>query len=425
MLRTLVLAENLPYPTLKGGDLRTWQNVNALASLGPVGVFGLCSNDSRAAAKPKDGIEFWRSSSDPSLAYPLPANRKIAARAWFLDSTGHPADLYYSDAAAEEISRIMAEFEPHIAVIERLWLYRYISRVKRSGCRVVLDDHNVESVLYRQIGEAMSSRGDLQARLIRDAVPARTEAIEREASRAADQVWVCSRSDARLMHRLYPLSSPVRVVPNGLDLKAYDKAGKSSGSLYLPKEKSVVFPATFSFAPNAKAALFLIEEVLPRLNAIEPDFRLLLVGNSPTPEMVRAAQQDARIVVTGAVPEVRPYIASASAMVAPLFQGSGTRFKILEAFASRTPVISTAIGAEGLSVKPGIHLLFAESASDFVDGLRQLWENKPMASRLAGNGFDLVKQSYSWEAAGSKIRRAVRELCSSGTGAVCASYSGH
>ena len=410
-----MLAENLPYPTLKGGDLRSWQNVNALMGIGQVGVFGLCSNDLRAAAEPGEKLLFWRSSSDPALAFPLPKNRKVAARAWFLDPAGHPADLYFSATAAEEISGLMAEFKPHIVVIERLWLFRYIECVKRFGCRVVLDNHNVESVLYRQIGGSIPG-GDLRARLMRDAIPARTEAIERKASQSVDQVWVCSREDARLMRGLYGLSAPIHVVPNGIDVQSYSdtRAVKHSRApVEQASGKSILFTATFAHPPNEKAALFLIQEVFPRLTTINPDCRLLLVGNAPTPEMIRAAQGNSRILITGAVPDVRPYIASASAMVVPLFQGSGTRFKILEAFASKTPVISTATGAEGLCVKPEVHLLIAASAPEFVAGLQQLWLDKSLAGRLTENAYRLVKRSYSWEAARRKIGKAAQELCRS------------
>ena len=86
----LVLAESLPYPTLKGGDLRTWQNINALATCGRVGVFGLCSNDRRRESVPDLGLECWETSSDPALTIPPPKGIRLPARAWLLDPPGHP-----------------------------------------------------------------------------------------------------------------------------------------------------------------------------------------------------------------------------------------------------------------------------------------------------------------------------------------------
>jgi glycosyltransferase involved in cell wall biosynthesis len=118
-------------------------------------------------------------------------------------------------------------------------------------------------------------------------------------------------------------------------------------------------------------------------------------------------------VVTGRVADVRPYLVDASVMVVPLFQGSGTRFKILEAFASKIPVISTAKGAEGLDVIDGTHLLIAESAEEFVRAVKRLLGDKRLAKRLTISGLDLVKQQYSWKVATERIAKAVRELCPS------------
>src|SRR2546422_8368103 len=103
-LKTLVITENLPYPALKGGDLRNWQNINSLIHTSQVGVFGLCSNDRRRGKVPHHDIAFWRSSPDPALAYPPPQDQRLAARSWLLDPTGHPSDLYSDIAAAELIS---------------------------------------------------------------------------------------------------------------------------------------------------------------------------------------------------------------------------------------------------------------------------------------------------------------------------------
>jgi glycosyltransferase involved in cell wall biosynthesis len=127
--------------------------------------------------------------------------------------------------------------------------------------------------------------------------------------------------------------------------------------------------------------------------------------------MIDAARQDSRIMVTGAVPDTRPYLAAATAMVVPLFQGGGTRFKILEAFAANLPVISTGKGAEGLGVENKKHLLLAETADEFVEAIQLLWTDGHLAKQLAANGLQLVKESYSFPVISRQIRDAVRELC--------------
>ena len=113
------------------------------------------------------------------------------------------------------------------------------------------------------------------------------------------------------------------------------------------------------------------------------------------------------------VPDTLPYLTAASVLVAPIFEGGGSRFKILEALAARIPMVSTAKGAEGLEVKDGTHLLLAETPDQFIEALRRIWTDEDLRARLQLNGYDLVRQNYSWDAAHRQIRNAVLELTSS------------
>ncbi len=356
-------------------------------------------------------LAFWRGSSDPALTYPL-SEQKLKARAWLMDAEGHPSDLYYSEAAAVEIEDIIINFKPQIGLLEGLWLHRYLPLLKRYCCRIILDLHSVETVLFQQMGEAIQGN-DLQAKMFREILPARTKFIERKASYAVDQIWVCSHVDAELMEQIHTPPVPIHVVPNAVNVDEYEKV--RSGIYPHPEtvariRNTLIFPALFQWEPNAEAAKFLIEQVFPRLAAIFPDCQLLLPGVQPTRQMIEASDRDPRIVVTGVVPDMLPYLAASSAMLVPLFQGGGTRFKILEAFASNLPVISTAKGAEGLEVKDGTHLLIVESAEGLVNAVQKLWTDDRLAKYLTANALELVKELYSWDATSQRIKRAINEL---------------
>lgn len=402
-----MLAESLPYPTLKGGDLRTWQNINALASCTRVGIFGFCSNDRRRESVPDLALECWESSSDPALTIPPPKGVRLPARAWLLDPQGHPSDLYYSEGAARELSVLLGRLRPDIVVLEGLWLHRYLGVIRGAGCRVILDCHNVEAALACEVGSA-SSGNDLEARVRRDILPARTEAIERRAVRAADQLWACSAEDERRLRDRYHPVPPVIVVPNGIRLGDYGGGLRPDRPAEAPP--TLVFPAFFGHFPNVVAARFLIEKVLPRLAAAAGACRLLLVGAMPPPELAAAAASDPRIVVTGAVRDIRPYLADATAMAVPLFHGGGTRLKILEGFATGLPVISTAKGAEGLNARDRTHLLLAETADEFVAAAVALSRDPDLARCLTANARAWVAERFSWDAAAARIRHAIAAL---------------
>jgi glycosyltransferase involved in cell wall biosynthesis len=306
------------------------------------------------------------------------------------------------------------EFSPHVAVLEGLWLHRYIALLKQHNCRVILDCHNVETPLSRQLANATTGH-DLQAKLMRVFLPARVNLIEQKAAHAVDQLWVCSSHDARLMHELYKPAATIHIVPNAVDVDSYATA--RTRTYHLPErggttKRTLIFPAMFAYPPNIEAVTFLLEEIFPRLATSSPDCQLLLVGSMPTARMREAAQRDPRIVVTGPVPDIRPYLAAAALMVVPLFQGSGTRFKILEAFAAQVPVVSTTKGVEGLAAVDGTHVLIAESANEFVAAIQRLWRDENVAQRLAARGLELVRQHYSWEETNRQITKALDELTS-------------
>ena len=407
-LRTLVIAEGLPYPPCVGKDLRSWQNIHGLTKISEVGVFGLHSKDLRSRNEPPLRLAFWRSSIDPAISYQL-QKETLAARAWHLDPLGHPADLYYSDTAASEIAEIMANFKPQIVVIEGLWLYRYIELLKQFRCRVVLDCHNVEAMVYEEIADATHG-DDLPSRLIRKILPVRTKTVEQNAIQQVDQVWVCSENDARLMRNLYGETAASHVVPNVIDAASYRMVRtrqypRPEG--VNPHGKVLIFPALFGYIPNDLAASFLITRIFPRLTDDFADCQLLLAGGKPTSEMMAAAQLEPRIVVTGAVTDMRAYLAAAFAMVVPLLQGGGTRFKILEAFAANLPVISTAKGAEGLAVQDETHLLIAETVDEFIAAFKRIWADGCLRERLTANAIKLVNQTYSLSAASAQIAKAL------------------
>jgi glycosyltransferase involved in cell wall biosynthesis len=412
----LVLAESLPWPTLKGGDLRTWQNVNALSAGASVGVFGLCSNDARRHTPPPLPLAFWTTSTDRALASPPPKGVRLAARAWLLDPAGHPSDLYYSEAAAAELAGLLARFRPDVVLIEGLWQHGYLEVLRAAGCTTVLDCQNVEAAVFHELARASEGQ-DLEGRVMREVLPGRTEAIERAAVAAVDQLWVCSDEDEDRLLGMYAPRAPIVVIPNGIRMADYPAPPCGPGS---PRKDrlTLVFPGMFSYLPNALAAAFLVDELLPRLAAIcRAPWQLQLVGPMPTPGMSAAAARDSRIVVTGPVRDLRPLLAGATAMPVPLFQGGGTRLKVLEAFATGLPVVSTAKGVEGLGAADGTHLLIAEAADAFAEGVLAVWRDGALAHRLAVNARALVEERFSWDVVGPRIRLAVESLREARTGA--------
>lgn len=401
MMRSMVLAPNLPFPTRGGPDMRAWQMVNALVELGPVGVFGL-RHEPRT--RPPDGqITMWRSGSDDRLL----TTDSLLDLSWMAERDGLPSSRYYSELVADEIREAVDVFRPQVVVVEGIWLARYLDVVSDVPS-IVLDAHNVETALHREIAAAQPNPA---ARLVQTEFAKRVARLEEATFAEVDQIWVCSDEDQRLIGELWSEGAPTHVVQNGVEVGPLAALENGASADWLDYgDHAVLFTGQFSYQPNQVAAGCLIDEVFPELAASSSDARLLLVGRFPTNDMEAAALRDDRIVVTGSVADTLPYLRAASVMAIPLFQGGGTRFKILEAFAAGLPVVTTPKGAEGIDVEEGRHLVFGNDAAEIRDGIRYLWRNPSAGDELVANAHELVRRRYSWDAVAAAVAGALEAL---------------
>ncbi|MFB2974892.1 glycosyltransferase family 4 protein [Microseira sp. BLCC-F43] len=402
-IRTLFVTRYPAYPPVGGSALRNWQNINIMMKFGLVAIISICFEKPSSNPALPPGITICKNYYIDDLKKQRSFWKKIKHRLWKLRPYGHPWHAPFdSDIVAQELSQVLAKFQPNLVVVEELWLYHYFNTIKRYGCPMIYDAHNVELSGARDISISEPNKID---RLMLNKV----ESIERDFVSKADQIWVCSKEDNRLLQQLYHNTPPIHVVPNGLDIAYYDGVRLGNSELE-PTPWSILFTASFQYEPNAAAAQILIDQIYPRLRQNFPNCRLMLVGVKPTRYMREAAKQDPGIVVTGRVPDVRPYLAAASVVVVPLLQGGGSRLKILEAFASHRPVVSTTKGAEGLKVRDGEHLLIADKVDEIVAAVQQLWSEPSLGKKLADSAYELVWAEYSWKVSGQRVEQAVQQL---------------
>lgn len=381
-----------------GGDLRALQTISGSARFARVAAFGLAAGNGSPA-----GVEIWRSSADRSVMEPR--TRAAVSLKWMNEPGGHPFTNWVTEPVVGEVDALCREFRPDVAVVETLALAGYVETLRAAGARVVLNAHNVEGALNRDIlGSLGRPLPGPMARRLEESV----ERFEREAVSAVDQIWACSERDVELIRERYPSAAPARVVANSVDADSYAVAVERERS-----DHSVLFSASFAYPPNAAAGLWLARELLPLLEQRFADADVVLAGGQPTQEMIGLAGARRGITVTGQVPDMRPWLAAAAAMAVPLFHGGGTRFKVLEAFAAGLPVVGTGKAVEGLAVRADEHFLRAETPLEFADALERLWTYERDRKRIVDAGRRLVRERYSWEVAGREMEAGVRELTGS------------
>jgi glycosyltransferase involved in cell wall biosynthesis len=140
-----------------------------------------------------------------------------------------------------------------------------------------------------------------------------------------------------------------------------------------------------------------------------PDVRFFAVGQDPPPELRDLSAKDPRITVTGFVDDIRPYVSKAAVYVVPLRVGGGTRLKVLDAMASGKALVSTAIGCEGIAVRPGEHLVVADTPEAMAASTIALLNDPARRQALGAAARRLVEQRYAWRVVGGQLLDAYRD----------------
>ncbi|MFN0076902.1 MAG: glycosyltransferase [Prosthecobacter sp.] len=224
------------------------------------------------------------------------------------------------------------------------------------------------------------------------------------AQRCAVQV-VCGPDDETFIRTEVSLDVPVQVVTNGVDL---DYFTPDAVNVARDEKPTVMFCGAMDYMPNTDALHWFFTEMHERLLVRIPDLRVLIVGKAPTPQ-VRAYAELPGVIVTGGVPDVRPYYRRAWAQIVPLRVGGGTRLKIPESMAVGTPVISTTIGAQGLNLQHGKDILLADKAESFVHQTARLLGDAVLRQNIEEHGMQTCRARFGWPGLGRQLSDFYRQ----------------
>jgi glycosyltransferase involved in cell wall biosynthesis len=245
----------------------------------------------------------------------------------------------------------------------------------------------------------------------------RTQRYEGWLARQFSRVLVTSETDRAALERLAfqePFESmgqpglqprdhkSVAVLPNGADLEYF----KSDDSMR--REDILVFSGKMSYHANVAAVLYFARDVLPLIWQERPQVQLWIVGQAP-PASVRALAADPRVMVTGFVPDMRPYISQATVAVCPLVYGAGIQNKVLEAMASGIPVVTGSVGASALKARAGEEMLVTDKSEEFARCVLQLLGNAEFAHRVGLAGRRFVEQHHDWKQIGIQLEAYYQE----------------
>lgn len=273
-----------------------------------------------------------------------------------------------------------------LGVIEHFWCASYASLLRRHCKTLVLDLHNVESDLARTHARAARWPASWASGRFADAYLR----LEREWLPHFDLALVTSKEDAGLVEH-----PRIVVYPNALpEIPCPD----------VPEENCIVFSGNLEYHPNVEAVRWFRTQIWPRIREGAGGVEWRLIGKNPE-AVARWISGDERIRIVGGVSDAVSEIARAKVAVVPLLSGSGTRFKILEAWAARRAVVSTAIGAAGLGAVDGKNLLVRDDAESFAVAVIQLLADDTRREALGRAGRETYLERFTWPAAWKALER--------------------
>ena len=394
-MKILWLKSEILHPVDKGGKIRSYEMLRNLKRHHAVTYISF-----RQGSDTADSIGRSVEYADRLITVDSNPPRRYSA-AFYADlaanvASGLPYAIqkYQSEQMRNVIQRVLREDNYDLLVCD--FLTPSINLPGKIPIPSIIFQHNVESQIWRrhyQTSDNMVEKAYFYGQF------RRMQRFEGKALRQFDAVVAVSEADRNTMSQLFGVDR-IYCVPTGVDTTYYAPGEHNEGAREDAPNRNpyeLVFTGSMDYLPNEDAILYFAESILPIILQRQPEVTLTVVGRNPTPRIIALARSNPTIKVTGAVPDVRPYVGRAACFIVPIRIGGGTRLKIFEAMAMAKPVVSSSIGAEGLPVSDGVDLFLADDAHAFAERVLEVIADRKMAERIACQGRALVTSKFSWE----------------------------
>lgn len=386
-MKILMLTPYLPYPLLSGGQIRTYNLLKQLAKRHQITLFALIKEDSEKqyiseleqyCAK----VRVFKRSKKPFTV------TNILRTAF----SSFPF-LVIRNYVTETIPALKKELATGNYDLIHAETFYMMPHIPATTIPIILVEQTIEYLGYESFAEKI--RLPVLKPLLKPLLSLDIRKIKRWEHfywQTCDKLIAMSEEDKKFLQSQVDHPTKVAVVSNGVDTAWFTAKKKN-----LPSYPTVLSVGTFKWLPNVEAVQFLVEKVWPLIKKKLPDTKLWIVGNAPTKEVMNYQEKDTSITVTGGIPDIRDAFNGAHVLAAPVFSGKGTRYKVLEAMASRTPIVATSTAVEGLGVEDGKHVLIADTAPAMANQIVKLLTDTKLQDKLAVDSHDYVTQHFDWK----------------------------
>jgi len=387
-MKILMLTPYLPYPLLSGGQIRTYNLLKKLANKHEVTLFSLIKNEEEKKY--------------------IPELKKYCAKVQVFKRTEKPFTLnnIFKTAISSYPFLVIRNHAPQIitAVEEELLSQEYdlihaetfymMPHIPKTTIPTILVEQTIEYLGY----ESYAKKAPFFLRPILKIDINKIRHWEKFYWKACDTLIVMSEEDKKYIGKEIGESKKIEVVANGVDTHWFEEIKKKT-----PKIPTILSVGTFKWLPNVEAVKFLVTKVWPLVKKELPNAQLKIVGNAPTSDVYAYEKNDPSIKVIGRIPDIRDAFATSNILMAPVFSGKGTRYKVLEAMASGTPIVATTTAVEGLEVKNGEHVMTNNTPEGMAKLAVELLNDQEKIKNMAKIGKKFVKDNYDWSLISHKL----------------------
>ena len=387
-MKILMLTPYLPYPLFSGGQIRSYNLLKNLSQKHEITLFSFIRSD-----KEKQYLKYLKPFCNQVIIFKRrqawdPRNLLLAL------FTPYPflVSLYLSSSFRRAITEELRNGNYDLIHAETFYIMPNLPQTK---VPTLLVEQTIEYLVYQQFVR------DFKLWLLKPLLyfdVLKINLWEKYYWRRATRLAAMSDSDKQIMTQSVK-DKKVDVVANGVDVKFFSGVKPKPGQV-------VLFIGNFKWLPNRDAAQFLAKAIWPKIVASLPQAALLIVGRNPTKEILKLAQ--AGIKIEGDVADIRTAFAKASVLLAPIRNGRGTKYKVLEAMASGLPVVTTKLGIEGIDAKDSV--LVVESAADLDSQTIKVLQDQRLAAKLADKAKKIVYNQYNWETISNRLNLVYQQL---------------
>jgi len=287
-------------------------------------------------------------------------------------------------------------------ILENLDTLNAVDVIRRYNKKAVIiyDTHNVGTELAEsEVKKGLMPEENMEA----------VKFAETHLFQTVNAIFTCSERELRTFQAMNQHPVAGSVIPNGVRLEEdYHDTG-----VQLDHPTHIIFCGSLGYGPNIEGLEWFYKSIWPGLNEVFPNLKLIVAGSGRLPSHLKMLENDISVICTGTVEDLKPWYNKAAVAIVPLFSGSGTRLKILEAMGMGVPVISTAKGAEGIEYSSNVDIVIGNDEISFLKSLKCLLENKDKRLTIQEGGRRLVESNYDWNIVGKKMEQYLAQLSAS------------